>query len=448
MYAPWFLVWTIAAALAGLQFGFLTWGLWENFRFGRARRRKSWPREHEPRVVLFAPCKGLDLGLEENLRPLFEQEYANYSITFVVESGDDPACAPLRRLIGKYPHIETRLVVAGLATDCGQKVHNLLAATEDLAANIEVLAFVDSDARPRPDWLRRLIARLPDDGIGAVTGYRWFVPAAAGAEQCLLYGINTTVASGFGPGGHHLVWGGSWAIRRDVFDRLRLRDAWRGRISDDLVATRVIHRAGLRVEFEPVSMVTSPVGGGLRHTLEFIRRQYVIARTYAFAWWLLALAGTMVPVITFWGGLVAFAVGVWHGADWLWLPAAVCPAYYAGTLVRGYQRWVLARLYVRERSAFMKRLAWIDIWAGPLVTLANWLIILSSTFGRRLVWRGIGYRLDRRGRVLAIERKPPAGLSPPGMAGDVQPSGNLHLPQTLATPHWRAAAIDAPLQAS
>lgn len=442
MYAPWIIAWTVAALLAGLQFGFMTWGLWENFRFGRARRRKDWPREHEPRVVLFAPCKGLDVGLEENLRPLLEQEYANYSITFIVESGYDPACGPLRRLMAKYSRVDTRVVVAGIATDCGQKVHNLRAATADLPTEVEVLAFVDSDARPRPDWLRRLIARLPDEGIGAVTGYRWFVPTAAGAEQSLLYGLNTTVASGFGPGGHHLIWGGSWAIRRDTFDRLALREAWRGTISDDLVATRVVHRAGLRVEFEPVSMVTSPVGGGWGPTLEFIRRQYIIARIYAFAWWLLAFAGTTVPVLTFWGGLVALGIGLWQGADWLWLPAAVCPAYYAGTLVRGYQRWVLARLYVREPNDLMKRLAWIDVWAGPLVTLANWLIILSSTFGRRLVWRGIGYHLDRHGRVLAIERNQP-------LAADAsQPTGKVHRPEIIATPHWRAAAIEAPLHAS
>ncbi|HQU42778.1 MAG TPA: glycosyltransferase, partial [Pirellulales bacterium] len=404
-----------------LQFGFLTWGLWENFRFGRARLRKTWPREHEPRVALFAPCKGFDVGLEDNLRPLLEQEYANYTLTFIVESADDPVCGCLRRLMAKHPTVDARLLVAGIATDCGQKVHNLRAATAKLPGDVEVLAFVDSDARPRPDWLRRLIARLPEARIGAVTGYRWFVPSAASAAQCLLYSINTTVASGFGPGGHHVIWGGSWAIRRDVFDRLRLRDAWRGTLSDDLVATRVIRRAGLRVEFEPVSMVTSPVAVGWRQALEFIRRQYVIARSYAFAWWLLALAGSTVPMVTFWGGLVLLAVGLWQGAAWTWIPAAVCPAYYAGTLLRGYQRWVLGRLYVRESSPLMQRVAWLDIWAGPLVTLANWLAILASVVGSRLEWRGIRYRLGRGGRVLSVERR----------AAEVRQAGNH--PQSVPT---------------
>ncbi|MGH8164992.1 MAG: glycosyltransferase, partial [Rhodanobacteraceae bacterium] len=309
MYAPWFVTWIAVAVLAALQFAVLTWGLWENRRFARARRSKTWPREAEPRVALFAPCKGLDFGVEENLRPLLEQDYANYSLTFIVENDHDPVCRCLRRLMAQYPSVDARLCMAGIAADCGQKVHNLLAATADLDDDVEALAFVDSDARPRRDWLRRLVARLPHAKIGAVTGYRWFSPTGASAAQCLLFSVNTTIASGFGPGGHHLVWGGSWAIRRELFDSLGLRRAWRGMLSDDFVATRTIHRAGLRVDFEPVCMVLSPVDGGWRQSLEFIRRQYIIARCYAPRWWLLALAGTTTPVITFWGGLAALAVG-------------------------------------------------------------------------------------------------------------------------------------------
>ena len=69
------------------------------------------------------------------------------------------------------------LVVAGRAAASGQKVHNLLAATADLAAEIRALVFVDSDARPRRQWLRLAMARLAEPGVAAATGYRWFVPS-------------------------------------------------------------------------------------------------------------------------------------------------------------------------------------------------------------------------------------------------------------------------------
>jgi cellulose synthase/poly-beta-1,6-N-acetylglucosamine synthase-like glycosyltransferase len=404
MYSAWIIAWIATAALAGLQFAFLTWGLWESRRFSRARLRKNPPGDFRPRVALFAPCKGLDVGIEDNVRALFEHDYSNYQLTFVVESASDTVCRCLQRLISDYPQLEAKVCVAGPATVSGQKVHNLWVATGDLPDDVEVLAFVDSDARPRSDWLRRLVARLPNTNVGAVTGYRWFRPTRATAAQCLLYSINTAIASGLGPGGHHLVWGGSWAIRRELFDSLRLRSAWQGTLSDDFVASRLIHRAGLRVDFEPGCMVMSPVDGSWRQTLEFIRRQYIIARSYAPHWWLLALTGATLPVITFWGGILALATGLSTGAEWTWLPAVICPAYYAATLIRGWQRWQLAQVHVSEPTPLVKRVAWLDIWTGPLVTLVNWLAILSSVAGRRLQWRGIGYTLGRGGRVLGIER--------------------------------------------
>lgn len=407
MYAPWLMAWLFAATLASIQFSILTWSWWENFRFARSRLRKLWPREQEPRVALFAPCKGLEIGLLENLRPLIEQDYSNYSLTFIVESETDPACDVLRELIA-CAGMEARLCVAGVSSDTGQKVHNLLAATSQLADDIQILAFVDSDACPRRDWLRRLVSRLSQPRVGAVTGYRWFRPTRATAAQALVYSINTAVAGSFGPGGHHLIWGGSWAIRRELFESLGMREAWRQTLSDDLVATRVVHGAGLRIEFEPVSMVTSPLEGGWRQSLEFVRRQYVIARSYVPAWWLLALFGALLPVLIFWGGLTTLAVGLCQQADWCWLPGMICPGYYLATLVRGYQRWLLGRLYVPQQSSVMKRVAWLSIWLEPLVSLTNCAVILSSLLGKSLCWRGIRYRLGPQGRVLSIARTPSA----------------------------------------
>lgn len=424
MNAPWLMAWLLAAGLASVQFSVMTWSWWENFRFARSRLRKSWPRQAEPHVALFAPCKGLETGLAENLRALLEQDYSNYSLTFIVESEADPVCDALRQVIAESGRVPARLCVAGVSSDSGQKVHNLLAGTSQLGDNVEILAFVDSDACPRRDWLRRLVSRLNQPHVGAVTGYRWFCPQRAMAAQALVYTINAAVAGSFGPGGHHLIWGGSWAIRRELFETLKLRDAWRQTLSDDLVATCVIRGAGLRIEFEPVSMVSSPLDGTWRQSLEFVRRQYVIARSYVPAWWLLAVYGATLPVLLFWGGLIALAVGLFQQATWCWLPALICPTYYLATLVRGYQRRVLGRLYVPEQSPVMKRVAWLSLWLEPLVALANWAILLSSLFGKTICWRGIRYRLGRRGRVLAITRTPPSQL-----LSELDPDGQARFAQ-------------------
>jgi cellulose synthase/poly-beta-1,6-N-acetylglucosamine synthase-like glycosyltransferase len=140
----------------------------------------------------------------------------------------------------------------------GQKVHNLLAATVELSSDVEILAFVDSDARPRPQWLRMLVQRLDRPDAGAATGYRWFIPQRPTLANHLLYSINAAAAVLVGPGKRRLVWGGSWAIRRDVLVSSGLRESWRQTLSDDLVAARVLSRARQHVEPEPACMLVSP----------------------------------------------------------------------------------------------------------------------------------------------------------------------------------------------
>jgi cellulose synthase/poly-beta-1,6-N-acetylglucosamine synthase-like glycosyltransferase len=399
MYSPWLISFLMVAALATGQLALIVLNLWEDRRFAASRLRRSRKPGGRPRVALFAPCKGVEPGLKDNLRPLLEQDYPNYQLTFIVESADDPACEPIRELLSEYRHASAELLVAGRAVGTGQKVHNLRTAAADLPDDVELLAFVDSDARPRSNWLGRLVERLDRSDVGAITGYRWFVPTRNTLSNLISYSINSALAAGLGPGGHHLIWGGSWAIRRDVFEQVRLQDAWKGTLSDDLVATRVLHGAGFRVDFEPNCMLASPLDNDWRQTLSFMRRQYVIARSYLPKWWLLALIAATLPALTFWGGLALLVAGLATGQSWVWVPAVICPIYYATTVFRGWVRCRLACLYLPEHAASMRGAFRFDVWAGPVAGLVNWIVLLGSLFGSTLQWRGIRYRIRRGGQI-------------------------------------------------
>jgi hypothetical protein len=86
--------------------------------------------------------------------------------------------------------------------------------------------------------------------------------------------------------GYNFIWGGSWAITRELFERTGVRDAWRGTLSDDLVATRVLRLAGVRIVFEPACMAASPIDVSWREAARFLRRQFLIGRCYApVCWW-------------------------------------------------------------------------------------------------------------------------------------------------------------------
>ena len=127
------------------------------------------------------PCKGLDLDFERNITSLFEQNYDNYLLWFVVEAEDDPAYAKLFELKDKLAPaskaLEVRIWIAGRSTMCSQKIHNLLYCYEQISDEVEIMAFADSDIQVRPDWLIHLVYPLHLEKNGVASGYRWFVPA-------------------------------------------------------------------------------------------------------------------------------------------------------------------------------------------------------------------------------------------------------------------------------
>jgi ceramide glucosyltransferase len=395
-------------SVLALVFGvLLTIQCWECRRFvrGRLSNTARATRRRRRRVTLFAPCKGADLELEQNLQSLFQQDYDNYEVVFIVESEDDEAAATIRRVMDQNRNIPSRLVIAGRATESGQKVHNLRVATERLAANVEVLAFVDSDARPGPTWLSTMVAHLHDPGVGATTGYRWFVPQRQTPANLILYCINSAVAGLMGPHAYNLVWGGSWAIRREVFDTIALRAKWTGTLSDDLVASRVLNAAGLRIEFEPCCMAASPVDVTLAGMFEFTRRQYLIGRRYAPPRWRLALLAASLMQAAMWSCLIAALYGAATGSMFWWLPAIGFAALYALGIVRAWFRQDVGR---RLCSAYAQRLApasRFDIFAGPLVGIINWLGIVSALFGSCITWRGNRYRILPGGQIRLLSRK-------------------------------------------
>jgi len=404
MGSSWLVAYLVLAALAILQAMLMGLQTWEHRRFARSRLRTLNRPVRTARVMVLAPCKGVDVRLEENLRRLFCQDYCNYEIIFIVESVEDPACGLIRRLMSEHPRIVSRLVVAGRAPSGGQKVHNLRVATTQLPPDVECLAFVDSDAQPGREWLGALVERLWQERVGATTGYRWFVPERSSLANHLLYSINCGVAFLFGKSGPSLIWGGSWAIRREVFESIGLHEAWEGTLSDDLVASNVLRRHRLRVKFEPACVVASPLEGNLRQMFSFIRRQYTIGRFYVPAWWMFAMFFVTLSNLVLWIGLGMIGWGLATAATTTWIPACVCAGLYGLYVYRGVVRQDLARLYFPHLYETLRSARHFDTWAGPLAGLANWIGLLSSMLGRKITWRGITYQLYHGGQSRIVRR--------------------------------------------
>jgi hypothetical protein len=298
--------------------------------------------------------------------------------------------------------------VAGRANDCGQKIHNLLAATDLMDASIETIVFVDSDASPKSDWLRHLVRRLNLVNVNAVTSYRWFVPQRTTLANLLLYSVNSAAMSLVCTRRQAVVWGGTWSVRRKVFEQAGIPVHWQRRLSDDLVASHRLDKMRLNVDFEPRCVVTSPIDYRAGDMWEFLRRQCYVGRWYRTRYWALGLVYTTASMLTFWAGLGIATVGLWRDSPWTWVPSLVAStAMWGMAAVRAYWRQEVGRLFVRQENAQLRAARIFDVLAYPLGLTVAWIGLVSAAIGRKIQWRNIGYRMHRDGTVDVIPEAGP-----------------------------------------
>ncbi len=408
----WWLAYFLLSACGVIQAVLFALYAFEARRFAASRRAYNTPNQSVGHVMVLAPCKGIDAGQLENQRRLFEQDYPDYELTFVVEDARDPAVAVIERLRRAYPRVPCRVLIAGQATDTGQKVHNLIVATRDLPEEVEVLVFVDAYVRPSPHWLRDLVHRLSRPQTVAVTGYRLFVPERSSLPNLLLSSMNAAVAGLFGPGGFFLLWGGSWSVRRQWFERAGLPWAWQGTLSDDLVASRAMRAAGARIEFEPKCVVSTPLDITWPRLIEFARRQYTIGRCYSPAlWWSTFASGALANVTLITNlALACYALAI--GAAWAWLPIGTLLIVWVVGAFRAYLRHDLAQACAEELSAatFARTRRFEYLWS-PLVGCFNLLLLAGTVAGRTITWRGNTYNIARGGLARLVRRETTATAS-------------------------------------
>ncbi|HSD47680.1 MAG TPA: glycosyltransferase family 2 protein, partial [Pyrinomonadaceae bacterium] len=350
-----------------------------------------------PFVSVIAPGRGIERGFVDNVRPLLEQDYPRYEIQFVFDNPQDPSLPLVDEMGG-------RVVVSGPAIDTGQKVHNLIFAVERVDPRCEVIVFVDTDARPDRDWLRKLVAPLADEKIGASTGYRWFVPEKGGLATRLRGVWNASVASALGADTtRNFCWGGSTAIRRSTFEELKVVDHWRGTVSDDFTITRVLKDAGLPIHFTPHCLVPSVGDCGWDELVEFTTRQIKITRIYAEHLWLPLLLGSALFAITFFGGIALLITRAWRGQSFTVLLTVLLVIFALGA-AKGLIRWRAVSIpLAKYRSALRRDLA-AHLLLWPFASLLYLYNAIVAAFSRRITWRGITYDLPSPNQAVIISR--------------------------------------------
>ncbi len=388
--------------------------MWNNYRYAINKYKKK--RTYRPSVALFVPCKGKDPDFEKNIASFFGQDYQDYLLWFVVADQADPAYSELCRLKDELSQSskarDVQVLVAGQSQSCSQKIHNLLYCYRRIPDNIEVIAFADSDTCVQNDWLSHLVYPLRQSKVGASSGYRWFVPQKNNLPTLALSAMNAKVAQLLGNTLFNQVWGGSMAIRVDVFRELGLDKTWPNSLSDDLSLSVAVKRTHKIVRFVPACLVASYAAVTWRQLFEFAHRQFLITRVCAPRTWWVGFCGTFFSVLGIWAGAALAIHAAIIGDRHFVFFAAVPVIFFVSQLTSAVLRQkMIGKLLEKDRSR-MKAAAAADIfffWAWSLLMLA---FIISSAFGRTITWRGIRYKLLGPTETIVVRNSGPVNRDP------------------------------------
>ena len=368
-----------------------------------ARRRAGTdPGFYSPRTAVICPCKGVEPGLERNLTALCEFDHQNYEVFFVLASEADTAVSIVKR-VAAQSHGKAHLVFAGAPRECGEKVHNLRAAIEQLPEGFEILVFADSDGRPGHSWLRRLTAPLSDSRIGAASTMRWLIPNTNNFPSVLLAAWNAPILTMLGEDtSKNFCWGGGTAIRKSVFEQSGVLEEWQHSVSDDYSMTSALQRAGRPIVFLPECLTVSYVETDFDGLMEFTNRQMLITRVYSPKMWAIAGATHLLFCGTILLGIGLTFANLFAGRPALplaaltFLPLLLAAIRSALRVTGGQEMLPTLKSQIQQQS-------WIHLLLGVWVPYLYAINFVASATTRTIRWRGIQYELisPQQTRILA-----------------------------------------------
>jgi len=383
--SSWYIWWRYAVLLVALAplayYIFSSLAAWRFFSRERARQLQDFT----PPISILKAVRGVDFATYENYASFCRQDYPQYEILFALNEADDPAGIIVRRLMREFPRCAIRLLVGAEELGSNRKVNKLARMAGE--ARYEIVALSDGDVRVGPNYLREVAAPFCDQRTGAVTSF--YAGIAENNLGAQLEAIGA--ASDFFAGvlmadwmeGMHFALGASIVTTKNWLGKIGGFAAIADMLADDYELGRRIAAAGGEVLLSREVVWTMYPAQNLRgfweHQVRWARTVR-LCRPFSYA------------------GLIFT-----HGLPWALLAFFVAPGKWLGwsylaayLALRFVMAWTVGVWGVRDDT--VRRKAWLI----PLRDAVNFVVWLTSLVGKRIVWGGIAYTVER-GRMAPIE---------------------------------------------
>lgn len=326
-------------------------------------------------ISILKPLAGLDLGLEENLRSFFTQDYVTYEILFAVRHAADPAVDVVERLQAEFPQVTSRLIVTGEPPYPNAKVYSLDRMVQ--AAAHELLVMSDSDIRVGPEMLRTVAAEFADGSVGLATCPYRAVGGPSIWSRLEATGMDTEFWAGAMVArmleGMKFAVGPTIVARRAVLTEIGGFDVLKDYLAEDFVMGQRASEMGVAVILSSY-VVEHRIGShGWRVNFGHRIRWARSTRRSRPAGYVGQLFTNPLPI-----ALILVAL---QPAWWPALPAAMLSRAAAARAV--------------ANGALGARVNWALLPLQDLLSFGFW---IAGFFGNRIHWRGRVYRLLRDGR--------------------------------------------------
>ncbi len=338
--------------------------------------------DYLPLATVIVPCKGIEEGFKNNIKAICNLDYPKYNVVFVVDSKKDPAYPILYENCKKYKN--TKVVMSRYISGSSGKISALISGIKE-SKNPEVYVFADSDIKPHKNWLKYLIPPLKDKNIGVTTGYRWYFPKDSQSLLLSVWNMACSISLFFFF--TSFAWGGSSAIKRETFERLKIVDKWKKGFSDDLILTNAVRKSRLKIKFIAQCLIESPPEGNIHFIVKWGTRQLTWVKWYYLPSWLISVIGAVGLKIATISGFFLLFLGYT-------LPGVLMILTIPMEVIIGW----IGHIVCKNLMLYPKKKIGSSLSYGLMMPLIFFILAynnLSSVFKTKINWGGRTYKKTR-----------------------------------------------------